>query len=680
MIRLEIETNDVKQDLVLKQDASIRMEHNSPLFKTDVIPGSRTYNITIPFNDINHNTLKHPDQIMRNGKLKVYNCNYYFWNKLISSGKLTVLRSTTEYQAQYTVNPFAFDSKKTNIADIIDEPIVFIFTLEAASVIVQQDYPVTHFQFPEIFNDKFYDGAEIENPEFENYLNKYDSDNSLFFRNTYNYTSEISENRNTLVPQPYLYHVLYKLIIGLGHQIIGDFIRDPRLIKILIYNNFPLDEFNHVDQGLNTFKNKSNLNKLLPDISVSEFINTIKDFFALGLFFDSETKKVLCLYKKTIINSTSYFDLDPYVNDEAESKFNQDNGYKLEYDFGDYDRAKLVEVDVRSDEIIEVDTYYDLFPHSGENDKVFYVRSIGSYYVSFDDPLFLLAWTRTSDKFYPVIKGEGASKFKFKLAPLLNTRGREAFEGVVPVINKEGSSDAFINGRNNPGFKLMIWHGLQPDINDNIYPFASSLNIDSKGNKIADFTLQLDGEEGIFNLYHKDWVEFISDSEPIRVISNLPIEAYFRLLDVFSAKENAPRKVRYRGINFIPEKISAMHKMHGNLVQTEIIMHKKASLEIKSTEIEIEPTPILVVPSYDLVEGSASDEGFFNIITTDRWFISFGYSSWFSIIGTTSGVGNAKIFYRVFENFTGERRHITILVASTLSNATISITQETFLF
>ena len=673
MIRLEIENTEGKFDLVLKRNTSIRMEHNSPLFQTEVIPGSRTYSFGIPVNDINREHLKRPELLMFNGKVKIYNCNYYFWNKLVSSGKLVVLRSNKEYRAQFTVNPFAIDFKDLKITEIIDEEFNVILPVYYANYVITTDYSeFPFFQFPEIRNPNFYEGAEIENNEFELTLNQYDPDEETFIENEYIVVGEINDNKNTLVPQPYFYHVFSELLKTLGYKIKGDFTRDDRIKKLLIYNNYPLDEFNIILQGLNTFKTKFNLNQLLPDLSVSEFINTIKDFLSLGVFFDTANKEVLFVYKNTIINSNTYFDLDPYAPDEFESELSQDGGYEISYNFDNDDRAKLISVDLSNEETIEVDIFSDLIPFHGQNRQIFYVRSTGEYFRS-EESESVFPWTRLSDHFYPIKSGEGKFKIDLKLSTLLN------FIGNRPIILQTGSSDAFVNGRNQPGFKLFIWHGLQPDSNDKYHPFASSLNLNPKGEKVADFTMQLDGEEGVFNTFHKEWLEFASDADKIRVIAHLPIEAYFRILDVFSADENAARKIRYRGINFVPEQISALHKMDGDLVETEIIMHKKASVKVEFAEQPSIPPPplpdfLVISPSSVNINSLENLNLYTGIKSLSAWLANSN-STWITLI-IGSGVGHGTMTYNADENTDLIARIGTVTVTNSVSTAVFTVYQE----
>ena len=101
-------------------------------------------------------------------------------------------------------------------------------------------------------------------------LYEFDSDNNTFKENTYDVINDINKNNNTMVPQPYLFHVIVKLIEKLDYELVGDFKRDDRIKKLLIYNNYPLDKFYSSGYpGLNIFNGFFNLNQIVVITSYS---------------------------------------------------------------------------------------------------------------------------------------------------------------------------------------------------------------------------------------------------------------------------------------------------------------------------------------------------------------------------------------------------------------------------
>jgi len=56
----------------------------------------------------------------------------------------------------------------------------------------------------------------------------------------------------------------------------------------------------------------------------------------------------------------------------------------------------------------------------------------------------------------------------------------------------------------------------------------------------------------------------------------LPIDKYLEIISLFEPNSINTRKIRYREVNYLPKKISALHRNNSNLIETEIIMIKKS--------------------------------------------------------------------------------------------------------
>lgn len=68
---------------------------------------------------------------------------------------------------------------------------------------------------------------------------------------------------------------------------------------------------------------------------------------------------------------------------------------------------------------------------------------------------------------------------------------------------------------------IMLFHGLQDTLSDkdgspgtlDKYPCLSGHNIDAYGNKLSDFSLQWEGEEGLLETFHKEFKEWIEEDK-----------------------------------------------------------------------------------------------------------------------------------------------------------------------
>jgi len=333
-------------------------------------------------------------------------------------------------------------------------------------------------------------------------------------------------------------------------------------------------------RDLNRYDGVFNLNQILPEISTSDYINSFKDMFAIGVFFNFRDKEVSFEFAQNILSSNFYVELDDYINIDIENELSDESGQTYNYIWGG---DALVENNFKSiDKTVEyLDTYEDL-ENVYDVDKLYHIKNSGNYYLAKKDEDY--NYIIFSDDFYPKIIGDGKNSIFPKFGAMLMRWIASGFYYFFPSVSQAGSSVAFDTGINPPDLKLMIWHGKQPEINGRLFPFASSLNYDAQGTRISDYTLQWEGTYGIYEKFHKSWNTFLKNSERVRVKAYLPVDVYFQVNELLSS-QNVPdgekvRKIRFRGINFIPEKISGIHKNNSDIIQTEIIMRKYGNIEL----------------------------------------------------------------------------------------------------
>lgn len=94
-----------------------------------------------------------------------------------------------------------------------------------------------------------------------------------------------------------------------------------------------------------------------------------------------------------------------------------------------------------------------------------------------------------------------------------------------------------------------IYHGLQNAWNNtDQYPYCSSHNFDTQGNKLGTITTKFDGPDGILNTYHSDFKAWINRDKKA-------ITAYVKL-DALALKNlDLKQKKNINGVNFFIEKI-----------------------------------------------------------------------------------------------------------------------------
>jgi hypothetical protein len=104
---------------------------------------------------------------------------------------------------------------------------------------VNQTWPQAKYNFPVIYNEKFYGEANIGNPSWQKLVNYY-SHGVGFLPNSLD--GNTVNNYYNLCPLPYLFYVLSRCFSEFGYQVTGQVLQDTELASLLIYNNYALDE------------------------------------------------------------------------------------------------------------------------------------------------------------------------------------------------------------------------------------------------------------------------------------------------------------------------------------------------------------------------------------------------------------------------------------------------------
>ena len=123
-------------------------------------------------------------------------------------------------------NPINTGSDTQDLFDFAEECII-------------RSFPQVNLNFPTVYAPGFYGDSGDVNPSFIGFINHRTS--SGF---TPNYLVDGAVyNINTFVPMLYLAYVTKLCFETFGYKATGKFFEDPEVCKILLYNNFALDEF-----------------------------------------------------------------------------------------------------------------------------------------------------------------------------------------------------------------------------------------------------------------------------------------------------------------------------------------------------------------------------------------------------------------------------------------------------
>jgi hypothetical protein len=323
-------------------------------------------------------------------------------------------------------------------------------------------------------------------------------------------------------------------------------------------------------QNLNQYSNKLNIAKHLPPVSYSTFINSLKNAFGLGVFFDFVTRNVEFSFITDIINSPFVLDLsDKVLQGNKELELPDHKGYKLNISYNkDTYPFETYEF------IGEFPTWDDL-PVPNAPNKTAIDKSSNTVVIfkrNADEDVF--SWHFYSDNIYKVVVGEG----KEEIISDFNTLPLHLGNNLLTAQTKDlGTSPCFDTGDNEFPFTLLFYRGMQKDAKNDDYPMASSVNYSLSGALIGDYQTKMNGDNGLYNKFLKPWYDFLETSEEFKRSFLCSSVDFFNIASLFlPQKVNPVRKIRFESMNCIPKKATFVFSSSG-IITTEMILLKSNS-------------------------------------------------------------------------------------------------------
>lgn len=258
--------------------------------------------------------------------------------------------------------------------------------------------------------------------------------------------------------------------------------------------------------NLNSYATNLSYKNHVPDITIGEFFNGIKDVFNLNYSFD-HVNKTLSIDFANNIPGRKALDLTGKELVSFELFFDDVHGSAFEFSFSGDGLLEDNLVDLSDYNYIgAVDTVDDL-PLTANVADLASVRNNNRLYAAELNSSDSLTWTLLSDNYYPYEIGDDVQVHIPLFSPLFMQTTQLAAGNVSPEISEKGSSPAFSVGINEPARRLVFWRGLQPGSSDD-YPLASATVYDYEGNVIG--ALSLIWDEATYGLYVNFWEEWMN--------------------------------------------------------------------------------------------------------------------------------------------------------------------------
>lgn len=356
--------------------------------------------------------------------------------------------------------------------------------------------PTSDFVFPTYYNKKFYDSQD---GKFTGIFNEY-VDGAFVFKHI--------DDSSSFVPMFSLAYIFRKIEETTGIKITGDFIADADMQKLIFWNNHSLDYFEntYAETPYHTYYDKIDPRNHIPDMSINEFFIELGKLFSLGFDFDNDAKTLELYFRRDIIKNQDFIDISSKTNPRYEFDYGQNEGYTLVYKW---------------------------------NSK---------------DELFV----KDPAEMAPLVIGEGKTKTELKMHTVFTRKSSITYSTVVGGVQNIRSFGRKVPVVEQPGTwagkapesdpRLLFFHGFQPDFVGDLYPYASSDNLDYDGNVLGEYSLAWQGTTSLYEEFHRDWIDFLM------IDQSITRESYWSIIDLLNYQFKS--KYRVDQIRYMIPKIS----------------------------------------------------------------------------------------------------------------------------
>ena len=388
-----------------------------------------------------------------------------------------------------------------------------------------------------------------------------DPTNYWGYLNFYNpQNGQYQTTEQPFVPFPLLKSVIYQLHQEYGIKVAIDQFFDEELSQIVLFNHEKINNDKRLAPNGWRYKEMAVFfyQDIVPDITVSKLVNDFRYFFNTIIDYDSRSSQISIIPVKNILSSQNHIDWT--------SKFIK--GYAL-------DNTKL---------IYSLEYTWVGEPLSSELLPEIFNNQLGNS-ADFKSALtlangFLLAKANKENKYYQYQAGtwvlvaedlynyiqEGATNtFKTGATPLFTIEYPYEWDilpatvpndvkWLLPYTKQTGNM--FITDKVAAPHRYMIYRGLanasvQPRVGDEYeyiaYPFGSSHNYDYEGNKVGDYSLAYNAEDGLYTTFWKTWLGYISKSSPVKM--------KFTLAEADILELNLLSKIMVNNLNYFIDEI-----------------------------------------------------------------------------------------------------------------------------
>lgn len=547
---IEILINNTALDL--SAGAATNFQQNSPFFDASQIQGEYSLPIDLPFTEKNIRLLGFVSELAVSGGVR--NIPNVVWAEdgipmyqgtlIIESVQVGAGGVGGTISAYFVCGISAFWQliKDMKMRDI-DMGSDFNFKDWAAfSAAISASYTATSdtcdYAFPPILNDK---AGGATNPDW-GWMNgiklvpivagksskaQISEDNSIHIAIILPGGNPARVFTNTLVPMPYLVVVMKNLFKTLGYSLTGDMLNDPDFKKIILPN------FQTVSQFVSAVRAYSfNLKNHLPDMSIGDFILSLRNKFGIGFQFDTAQRTCRLIDLNNILKDGLRIDLSTKVNPSSKKNFTDAQKiFSFTQVFDENDTAIETPDFSKVNYKGEINNMLVLPQATGSNENDCYLCVWDNMYYcnSYNSTTFKYEWVKFADNIYDFTPANSTDSVETKatcLGMMYTTFIKNSnFRAYFPICSQELNFQTQLTAFKPWTLRLMFYHGMQTFTDGATqqtitYPYCSNHNYFwtniLKWDKIGNWKLSYTGgTDNLIAKFWQNWLKVLGNTEEV---------------------------------------------------------------------------------------------------------------------------------------------------------------------
>jgi hypothetical protein len=351
-------------------------------------------------------------------------------------------------------------------------------------------------------------------------------------------TAEFIDYRT--VPYLKIKWLLQQCFTEFGFTLSGEFMSAADFDSLYLFSNYSIDNF--AQPLFNDLTNNIDPSKLVPDVSIKEFIKAICKTFGMYPVFGNNST-VQLRYRKNTLNQQNTIDATAYLGSDYSSTAAEDadaDGYNIAYAFDSsdgmvsdrvFDDTKTAAATVTLVSDLETLT----LTGGMTTDTLVLVTSVNRYYRLADGTVLPKLWDAVSDGLNAYKLGNGERTVELPLSTLCSYIVKNTVSALDEAqgylgCRQRGSYTTNGGIRVAAPFGLRMFYISKRNIGGALVPYSHYHNRDEANNKILPYSLSLIGDDGLVNHFHKRWEDIKQGGEIIKTTINLDRRIYDNLM------------------------------------------------------------------------------------------------------------------------------------------------------